>query len=81
MKNQTTEQIGEAIRARRKQLGVTQKDLAMSCGTGMRFIVDLERGKPTCHMGKTLQVIRALGLDLSLDVVGSNQSNRSGHTS
>ena len=59
-------QLGAAIRARRKQLKVTQKDLAMTCGTGPRFIVDLEKGKPTCQIGKTLQVVQALGLELRM---------------
>ncbi len=58
----TTEQLGISIRMRRKQLEITQKELAMACGTGLRFIVDLERGKPTCQTGKTLQVLQALGL-------------------
>ena len=60
MKN--TELIGTAIRMRRKDLKITQKELAMTCGTGLRFIVDLEKGKPTCQIGKTLQVLQALGL-------------------
>ncbi len=64
MKITTTEQIGTAVRARRQELGVTQKDLAMTCGTGLRFIVDLEKGKSTCQLGKTLQVLQALGLEL-----------------
>lgn len=62
MKLKTTEQVGTAIRTRRKQLKITQKELAMTCGTGLRFIVDLEKGKPTCQIGKTLQVLQALGL-------------------
>ncbi len=45
MKTRTPEQLGAAIRARRKQLKVTQKDLAMTCGTGLRFTIDLENGK------------------------------------
>ncbi|MCC7517584.1 MAG: helix-turn-helix transcriptional regulator [Verrucomicrobiae bacterium] len=62
MKIKTTEQIGTAIRTRRKHLKITQKELAMTCGTGLRFIVELEKGKPTCQVGKTLQVLQALGL-------------------
>jgi HTH-type transcriptional regulator / antitoxin HipB len=64
MNTQTPEQLGAAIRARRRQLKVTQKDLAMTCGTGLRFIIDLEKGKPTCQIGKVLQVFQALGLEL-----------------
>ncbi|MCK5826992.1 helix-turn-helix transcriptional regulator [Candidatus Bipolaricaulota bacterium] len=60
------EQLGATIRARRKKLKVTQKDLAMTCGTGLRFIIDLEKGKPTCQIGKILQVLQALGLKLQI---------------
>lgn len=62
------EQLGAAIRARRKQLKVTQTELAMTCGTGLRFIVDLENGKPTCQIGKILQVLQALGFMLQADI-------------
>ncbi len=62
MEATTPEQLGTAIRARRKAMKITQKELAMTCGTGLRFIVDLEKGKPTCQLGKTLLVLRSLGL-------------------
>jgi len=58
------EQLGAAIRQRRRQLKVTQKDLALTCGTGLRFIIELEKGKPTCQVGKALAALRALGLEL-----------------
>lgn len=57
-----THQLGSAIRARRRELGVTQEELAMTAGTGLRFIIDLEKGKPTCQIGKAIQVLRTLGL-------------------
>ena len=63
---QNTAQLGAAVRAARKQLKVTQKELAMTSGTGLRFVIDLERGKPTCHIGKILQVLQALGLRVGL---------------
>jgi HTH-type transcriptional regulator/antitoxin HipB len=66
MNTRNPEQLGAAIRARRRQLKVTQKDLAMTCGTGPRFIIDLEKGKPTCQIGKVLQVLQALGLKLQI---------------
>lgn len=62
----TTTQLGAAIRARRRELGVTQKVLAMTSGTGLRFIIDLEKGKPTCQNGKMLQILQALGLKLTV---------------
>ena len=66
MKVQNPEQLGAVIRAKRRQLKVTQKDLALTCGTGLRFIIDLEKGKATCQIGKTLQVIQALGLTIQI---------------
>lgn len=71
MKIVNAEQLGGLVRKHRKKLGVTQKELAMVCGTGLRFIVDLEKGKPTCQIGKVLQALQALGLELSFDESGS----------
>ena len=70
MNTKNPEQLGAAIRSRRRQLKVTQKDLAMTCGTGLRFIIDLEKGKPTCQIGKILQVLQALGLKLQIAAPG-----------
>ena len=74
MNIKTTEQLGAAIRTRRRQLKITQKELAMTCGTGLRFVVDLEKGKPTCQIGKTLQVLQALGLAIETTILGSNET-------
>lgn len=62
----TANDLGAALRARRKSLRLTQRDLAMTCGTGVRFIGDLEGGKATCQLGKTLEVIHSLGFRISL---------------
>jgi len=72
MSNQNPKELGATIRARRRQLKVTQKDLAMTCGTGLRFIIDLEKGKSTCQIGKILQVLQALGLRLKITSPGIN---------
>ena len=58
--------LGEAIRQERRRLKVTQKDLAMASGSGLRFIVDLEKGKPTCQLGKALEIVRVLGMKLEI---------------
>lgn len=62
----TSTELGETIRTRRRELGATQKDLALAAGTGLRFIIDLEKGKPSCQTGKMLLVLQALGLSLAL---------------
>ena len=62
----TPKQIGEAVRQGRKRVGVTQKDLALTSGTGLRFIIDMEKGKPTCQIGKVLTALQTLGIKIEL---------------
>ena len=57
-------EFGQLIRERRKALGWTQAELAVRCGTGERFIVELEGGKPSCQLEKALIAARVVGLDL-----------------
>jgi HTH-type transcriptional regulator/antitoxin HipB len=56
-----TTDLGKAIRNARKQLDLTQPQLALTTGVGVRFIVDLEAGKPTVQLALVLRVIEALG--------------------
>jgi HTH-type transcriptional regulator / antitoxin HipB len=62
----TSLDIGHLIRDTRKTLGVTQKTLALTSGTGLRFVIDLEKGKPTCEIGKTLTILQTLGITITL---------------
>lgn len=62
----TAAEIGELIRDTRRSLDVTQKDLALTSGTGLRFIIDLEKGKDTCEIGKALRVLQTLGIKMKL---------------
>jgi HTH-type transcriptional regulator / antitoxin HipB len=59
---QTPQILGGLVKNTRKSLGVTQKNLALTSGTGLRFIIDLEKGKPTCQLGKVLTVLHTLGI-------------------
>lgn len=61
MQIDTPHDLGTAIRAARKRLGLTQSDLALAAGVGLRFIVDLEAGKPTLRLEPALRVLDALG--------------------
>lgn len=63
----TAQELGTLIRQNRKGQGLTQADLAGSCGVGVRFIVDLENGKPTCELEKALKVARMLGIRLAAE--------------
>ena len=60
------ETIGQAVRTARKGLGLTQPELAAAAGVGLRFLVELERGKPTVRLDRMLAVLDALGLELQI---------------
>lgn len=67
MKIRSVEELGEAIRTRRKELHYTQAFLAEFTGFSVSFISDVERGKATAEIGKTLQLLMILGLYLSVE--------------
>ncbi len=69
--------LGKYIRVSRKQQGATQAEFASLCGVGVRFISDLENGKPTIELGKTLQVVKCLGLELIVQPRGWRNPERS----
>ena len=63
----TAQKLGEMIKKRRKKLGLNQSELALASRTGRRFISDLENGKESCELGKTLRVLVGLGIELIRD--------------
>jgi len=58
------QQLGSLVRTRRRRDGLTQAALADLSGVGTRFLSELESGKPTLELGKVLQVLDCLGIDL-----------------
>ena len=62
----TSTEIGDMVRTTRKAAGMRQDELAGAAGVGLRFIVDLEAGKTTAQLGKTLQVLAALGCSIEI---------------
>ncbi|MEA2947257.1 MAG: hypothetical protein QOI40_2587 [Alphaproteobacteria bacterium] len=68
--------FGSLIRARRKTLKMRQDQLALATGVGRRFLIELEAGKPTCQLGRSLLVAEALGLGAA-DVLASGGVSRS----
>lgn len=75
MRITNAEQYGKAIRDTRKNLNLTQAEVASACGTGIRFIVDLEHGKPTCELEKALRVAQMLGIVMEADLPISSQGS------
>lgn len=64
-------QLGHIIHQERKVQNLTQKQLSAASGVGERFIRELEQGKISCHMGKVLQVINMLGINLLIERSGN----------
>lgn len=56
--------LGAVIRAERRRQGITQAQLADVCGVGVTFLSQLENGKRTAEVGKVLDVLTMLGIDL-----------------
>ena len=72
----TPHELGQAVRSTRKKLGLTQPQLALAAGVGVRFIVEIEGGKPTLRMEHVLRVLHSLGGSLCIDgLVGSDDEN------
>jgi HTH-type transcriptional regulator / antitoxin HipB len=60
----STAAIGALIRSRRKELALTQKQLSELTGLSLAFVNGIENGKETAEIGKALQLLAALGIDL-----------------
>jgi len=63
---ETAKELGQAIRACRKTDGLTLVEAAGLIDVGVRFLSELENGKPTVRLDKVLLVVNALGLQLHL---------------
>ena len=61
-----TQSFGALLKSRRLAVGMTQTELALFLGTGVRFVVELEAGKATCQLGKALNAAEALGVGFSI---------------
>ena len=62
------QQLGGMIRARRRELGLTQTEVADVANTNLRFVSELERGKPTARLENVMRVLAALGIELEARV-------------
>lgn len=58
--------IADILRARRKQLGLTQQDAAELAGVSVRFVHDCETGKASVQLDRVQALTAALGLTLTL---------------
>ena len=66
MKITSTSDLGKFAKEKRKSLGLTQSELALACGVGVRFIVEFENGKETAQIGKVLKILNSLGIEFEV---------------
>lgn len=66
MRVRRLDEIGQVIRGRRKELGLTQLELATRVGVSRQWIVAIEGGKPRAQVTLLLETLRTLGLELSI---------------
>ena len=66
--------IGSFVRTRRRTNRLTQRQLAELAGVGVRFVRELEAGKPTARIDVTNAVLRVFGRRLGLvDLPGDGE--------
>lgn len=70
----SAEDVGKAIRARRKKLGYTQEQVAEFNQCSLRFVSELERGKDGAGIAKVIRIANSLGLDIAVIERGSGSS-------
>lgn len=59
-----TKNLAEFVKGRRKKLKITQVELAERAGVGLRFLRELEQGKPTLRLDKVNQVLDMFGYEM-----------------
>ncbi|HEX7124789.1 MAG TPA: type II toxin-antitoxin system Y4mF family antitoxin [Thermodesulfobacteriota bacterium] len=59
--------LGAAIRDQRRRLGLGQRALADRVGVSRKWIVEVEKGKPSAEIGLILRTLDVLGVALVID--------------
>lgn len=54
------------VKRKRKELKLTQEDLALNAGVGLRFVRDLEQGKTTLRLDKVNDVLGLFGKEVGV---------------
>ena len=63
----TTKDISEIVKNKRKTQNLTLVELAQLTNVGVRFLSDLENGKPTCEIEKVLKILNNLGVKINIE--------------
>ena len=70
----SAEDLGKLVRAHRKQRKLTLETTSGLGNLSTRFLSEFERGKETAELGKVLQALRTLGLEVVVQPCGGTPS-------
>lgn len=79
MRARSIRDFAAAVRGRRRDLGMSQADLATQAGVSRKWIYEFEAGKPNAELGLILRVMDALGIQLELSVDEQARATVVGH--
>lgn len=79
MRISTPAELGAAVRARRRKLGLEQRELAEKIGVSRKWVIDVEKGSRGASIGLILRALRALKLSLDAAPEPSRHTKRSPH--
>ena len=65
---ENVEDIGRITRSVRRAQHLRQDDLGFMSSCSHKYIVDVEKGKPTIQTGKLIQLLNELGIQVVLDI-------------
>jgi y4mF family transcriptional regulator len=57
--------LAQYIKSKRKEFGLTQVDLSLKSGVGLRFVREMEQGKKTLRLDKVNQVLALFGAEMT----------------
>ncbi len=68
MRARSIRDFAAAVRGRRRDVGLSQAELAAHAGVSRKWIYEFEAGKPNAELGLLLRVMDALSLRLELSL-------------
>lgn len=69
----TPKELGKTIKTFRKNQNLTLEKVSGLSNLGMRFLSELERGKETAELGKVLETLNKLGLEVIIQPRGKHK--------
>ena len=63
--NKNMNNLSSTVKSLRKQFNLTQEDLSLKSGVGLRFVRDLEQGKRTLRLDKVNQLLEFFNYEMA----------------